>query len=424
MRNLTLFALLAVGAAVQATVIYGEGFETLADGTPLASYNAWQANANVKATTSMAHSGSVSATRDYSLTTTGTGGDIWKVLNFASGGEVVVQTAWIKINQNVGSLSTNQLLQTSMRCYSFDSDPFTTTPNSFIGAMAQFSWQDVDGDDATRGRCWLGIPTTGTGYQHFSPTYRQTFAPMGQWNKIEFVCDYRTGFYSAKVNGRDIGISYQWNTASNPIGVYPKMDHGFMSVQPLRYKDSGAGFAADATATDHSPFFDDYSVETKTPKPISGTIALEGFVGNPAGESQVQDVIVTIMDGSGNVLEEGTTTCNSSGAFDFSSTLADGTYNVSFKSYKWLSTGVASVAVNAGGAAVGTVTLRAGDCDENNLVDVADFSILAAAFDGVLDDGSGMSSANWNYNADCNCDGLIDIADYSLLAANFDGVGS
>jgi N-acetylneuraminic acid mutarotase len=57
--------------------------------------------------------------------------------------------------------------------------------------------------------------------------------------------------------------------------------------------------------------------------------------------------------------------------------------------------------------------LLAGDINEDNLVDISDFSILASAF--LL----GSSDPGFEPLADYNADGLIDISDFSILAQNF-----
>ncbi|MBL8047333.1 MAG: PQQ-dependent sugar dehydrogenase [Chthonomonas sp.] len=64
------------------------------------------------------------------------------------------------------------------------------------------------------------------------------------------------------------------------------------------------------------------------------------------------------------------------------------------------------------------MTLLNGDVNTtDNLVDIADYSILAGAFDAAVGDPGYVA------NADLNEDGIIDIADYTILATNFDVVG-
>lgn len=64
-----------------------------------------------------------------------------------------------------------------------------------------------------------------------------------------------------------------------------------------------------------------------------------------------------------------------------------------------------------------TFDLLNGDVDGSNLVDIADYARLAAAFSSV------PSSEHWDASADLNRDEIVDIADYSILAGNFSKVG-
>jgi hypothetical protein len=54
-----------------------------------------------------------------------------------------------------------------------------------------------------------------------------------------------------------------------------------------------------------------------------------------------------------------------------------------------------------------------GDINSDNIVDIYDALLLAAAFQST------PTSANWNANADLNADNLIDIYDAIILAGHF-----
>lgn len=69
------------------------------------------------------------------------------------------------------------------------------------------------------------------------------------------------------------------------------------------------------------------------------------------------------------------------------------------------------------GANLPSFVLLNGDCDGNDIVDIADYTVLASAFGAVPGDG------NWTVQADLNRDQIVDIADYTLLSGNFSGVG-
>lgn len=62
-------------------------------------------------------------------------------------------------------------------------------------------------------------------------------------------------------------------------------------------------------------------------------------------------------------------------------------------------------------------TFKNGDVNNDNVVDIADYTGLAAAFDSVY------GGPNWNFMADLNADQIVDIADYVILARNFDMFG-
>lgn len=93
-------------------------------------------------------------------------------------------------------------------------------------------------------------------------------------------------------------------------------------------------------------------------------------------------------------------------------------YLVRVKGKKWLAT---ALPVNTMGGHVENVTLmlRAGDANNDNMVDVLDLAELIAAFDAT------PGTANWNDGrADLNCDNMVDVLDLDLLVRNFDLEGA
>jgi alpha-tubulin suppressor-like RCC1 family protein len=93
-----------------------------------------------------------------------------------------------------------------------------------------------------------------------------------------------------------------------------------------------------------------------------------------------------------------------------------GAYNIGINGSKWLRTTLSSVSVTG---MVGNIdaTLTPGDVNGDNVIDLQDFALFAAAF------GSDPTSPNWNPNADLNCDGVVDLSDFSLFAQFFGDVG-
>lgn len=92
-----------------------------------------------------------------------------------------------------------------------------------------------------------------------------------------------------------------------------------------------------------------------------------------------------------------------------------GTLAISIKVSHWLSKmrsiGSTTTAINQ------DVSLINGDCNEDNIIDIADYTILSLAFSATPD------APTWNEAADLNGDDVVDIADYTLLSGAFSQVG-
>lgn len=76
------------------------------------------------------------------------------------------------------------------------------------------------------------------------------------------------------------------------------------------------------------------------------------------------------------------------------------------------------VTLSQGGNTAATSALREGDADDNNVVNIIDFSVLAAAF------GRASETPGFDPRADFNEDDFINITDFSLLALNFGQLGA
>ncbi|MBL8048302.1 MAG: hypothetical protein JNJ45_06435 [Chthonomonas sp.] len=141
---------------------------------------------------------------------------------------------------------------------------------------------------------------------------------------------------------------------------------------------------------------------------VSGTVGLNTWSQAVNGRT----VNFTIYSG---LTQVGTAsgTLNASGGYSFNTALANGTYTViADGGLAWLKRKATMVLNN--GASNLNFTLPNGDIVNDGIVDIADYSALATAFDAE------PSSGNWNAAADLNGDSIIDIADYAGLAAAFD----
>ncbi len=78
---------------------------------------------------------------------------------------------------------------------------------------------------------------------------------------------------------------------------------------------------------------------------------------------------------------------------------------------------VQAVTLTEGDNSVTTMPLKEGDANDDNVVNITDFSILAATFGKTLGGG-------YDARADFNHDNAVNITDFSLLAASFGQIGA
>ena len=93
-----------------------------------------------------------------------------------------------------------------------------------------------------------------------------------------------------------------------------------------------------------------------------------------------------------------------------------GTYQVGVKGPKWLRVDT-SVSVTSGPASA-SVTLPAGDANNDNSVDSSDFWIVLNAYN------TRIGSSDYDPQADLNCDGFVDSNDFNLLNGEFNTLGA
>jgi PKD repeat protein len=144
---------------------------------------------------------------------------------------------------------------------------------------------------------------------------------------------------------------------------------------------------------------------------LGGHVDLQGRPSAP-DDSWITDLTVTFIQDT-TVVRTETVTTDNVGNF----TIPDvdpGTYDIGVKSPTALSNLETGVLMVSGAATpVDFGTLLEGDCDNNDVINIYDFGILADAF------GSVPASGNWDERADLNNDGAVNIYDFGLLADNF-----
>lgn len=175
----------------------------------------------------------------------------------------------------------------------------------------------------------------------------------------------------------------------------------------------GTKWHADGGSTTSASSFLNFRTNTGTGGGggVSGVITLNDFVPGPNGRT------VDISLYSGGLLADGphTVTLDASGNYSFTTSAPDGTYDMMIDAGRtWL---VKKVSITVtGGVGTADATVVNGDVNGEGIVDIADYTDLALAFDAT------PTSGNWNANADLNGDEIVDIADYTILALAFDKV--
>jgi hypothetical protein len=141
---------------------------------------------------------------------------------------------------------------------------------------------------------------------------------------------------------------------------------------------------------------------------VSGKVTLTGCM-NPA-----QRIAFQFRPTDGSAPFSQTETLASDGTFRITD-IPPNTYNLAIKGAKWLQR---VVAIDATQDVTGlSVTLLAGDVNNDNIVNAADLTLLSDAYQTTPND------AHWNPNADLNCDNIVNIMDLGLLADAYGNSG-
>jgi len=189
------------------------------------------------------------------------------------------------------------------------------------------------------------------------------------------------------------------SSESADAGRRPRLDVWYMLATPT------------ATATP-SPTVTRTPTSTPTPTStqpsggaLGGQVELQGRPPAPAPSWSVP--LAVQIGGSAHVI-----TTDNTGGFSIAG-IAPGTYDVWVKNAHTLRNVRRGITIVAGEVtSVDFGLLREGDANDDNYVNIADFSLLATGFHPRFDP-----------RADFNGDGQVNVADFSLLAANFGGRG-
>ena len=146
---------------------------------------------------------------------------------------------------------------------------------------------------------------------------------------------------------------------------------------------------------------------------VNETLVLQGIAANAPAPL----IHFALRDNSGKTILTRNVFVGADGAFTLYGVPA-GDYTVHIKGGTYLAANVA-LHVDANNTPVLNGTLRAGDANNDNKIDIADFGVLVSAYNGDVT----MAGSGYDVHADFNGDGVIDIADFGLLVSNYNGVG-
>lgn len=149
------------------------------------------------------------------------------------------------------------------------------------------------------------------------------------------------------------------------------------------------------------------AVISRTPGVIGGTITLEDFLGDPT----LQNLVIEIRSpGATTPLETHVINPTAAGTW-YVQTALRGTFDVTAKSSHWLRKLRGSVSITNAGATNLNFSLKNGDINGDNAIDIGDYSILSTQFNTA------------GPEADITGDENVDIGDYSILSANYNQFG-
>jgi hypothetical protein len=172
---------------------------------------------------------------------------------------------------------------------------------------------------------------------------------------------------------------------------------------------AGSSFEAIVQATSRANTNSSATAVVTLVSRISGTVNLEDAV------NTAQTVTFEFRPNGSGTAATFTTTLGANGSFSLTG-VEPGNYNLAVKGAKWLRK---VIPVNASGGNVSgvTLTLRAGDINGDNSIDILDLDALLETFD-LCQGAPGYIAA-----ADINCDNCVDILDLDLMLGNLDTQG-
>ncbi|HEY6505430.1 MAG TPA: N,N-dimethylformamidase beta subunit family domain-containing protein [Chitinophagaceae bacterium] len=176
----------------------------------------------------------------------------------------------------------------------------------------------------------------------------------------------------------------------------------FSVIKGIQYAFFDASVTANYTAH--------YGAATTTT--ITGQVTLQGRPPAPSVEWSVSVTVELYTTGNPTPVATFNTTTNTSGQFIVTGVPA-GTFNIRVKSSHTLARVKTDQALLAGNNNIDFGILLEGDANNDNSVDLLDFSILLATYNKITGD------TGYDARADFNGDEAVDLLDFSLLLLNY-----
>jgi hypothetical protein len=225
---------------------------------------------------------------------------------------------------------------------------------------------------------------------------------------------YGWGYWGSGSNCQVSGRTYTCTDASMNPGEYL-----YLNLYSYSATEASYNFTASATISnqDANPADNSASLITVvgTSLGVQAKVTLQGRLAAPNAGLVVPLSVVVTPSGSSTPVVNTTVTTDQNGEFSLSG-LGSGSYRIWVKHGHSLAT-VTTVTLPTA-SAIDLGTLPEGDADGNNVVNLTDFSTLAATF------GKQAGGAGYDGRADFNGDGIVNLTDFSLLASNFGKAGA
>lgn len=328
-------------------------------------------------------------------------------LNVTSKNYVMSVDCYIKCDAPTGS-GTTEAFNIGVSRTAFAS-PFGWYNRTTAGNGHWLTYVGDGGINGTDMRLYRGT-TLGPGLDVSNPICQSVFsaangyefigAPSGAWSRVDMIVS--GGRVYTKINGTTLFSTTP--TFSTDGGAWFGYDDPFGGVAGAPQKQWAV---VDNVTVKELPTF-------------KGIINVTGY----AGDITTENFTALVLDSNGVVVDNLTIKVDAAGAFEFGTTVS-GAASVVLVGDSTLNRLYSNVTAVTGGFDLGAVNLLNGNINGDAVVDIADYSVLAAKFDASSGD------PDWNVvgtdgfrpsQADITGDGIVDIADYTQVAANFDAV--